>query len=159
FMAGQTATRWEDPTGEERDVVVQVEPSQRESAENLANLPLATGLRTTNGAARMVRLGDIATVTRGTAPPQSDPKRLERIASVGAGTSLETSISKASADITQRVNALNLPPGYSITLGGETEQLVETMGYVVETILLAVILIFLILASQFESITQPFAIM
>jgi HAE1 family hydrophobic/amphiphilic exporter-1 len=49
--------------------------------------------------------------------------------------------------------------GYNITLGGETEQLAETVRYVIEAILLAVILIFLILASQFESFTQPFAIM
>jgi HAE1 family hydrophobic/amphiphilic exporter-1 len=54
---------------------------------------------------------------------------------------------------------MNLPNGYSVTLGGETEQLEETAGYVVEAILLAIILIFLILASQFESFTQPFAIM
>src|SRR5262249_17904634 len=94
FMAGQTATRWEDPTGQEREVVVQAEPSQRESAENLANLPLATGLRTQSGAARMVRLGDIATVTRGTAPAEIDRKKLERIASVGAGTTPETSITQ-----------------------------------------------------------------
>jgi HAE1 family hydrophobic/amphiphilic exporter-1 len=51
------------------------------------------------------------------------------------------------------------PAGYEITLGGETEELEETGGYVLETLLLAVILIFLILASQFESFTQPFAIM
>src|SRR5690606_19093877 len=54
---------------------------------------------------------------------------------------------------------LDVPPGYSVVLGGETEQLEETVGYVIEAILLAVILIFLILASQFESFTQPFAIM
>jgi HAE1 family hydrophobic/amphiphilic exporter-1 len=52
-----------------------------------------------------------------------------------------------------------MPPGYSYFMGGETEQLVETMGYVLETIILAIILIFLILASQFESFSQPFAIM
>src|SRR5690606_19361132 len=44
-------------------------------------------------------------------------------------------------------------------MGGETEQLQETVGYVVEAIFLAIILIFLILASQFESFTQPLAIM
>ncbi len=52
-----------------------------------------------------------------------------------------------------------MPEGYTYSMGGETEELAETMGYVVESILLAIILIFLILASQFESFTQPFAIM
>ena len=54
---------------------------------------------------------------------------------------------------------MTLPAGYSVRLGGETEELEETMGYVVESILLAIILIFLILASQLESFTQPVAIM
>ncbi len=54
---------------------------------------------------------------------------------------------------------MDLPPGYSVGLGGETERLQETAGYVVTAILLAVILIYLILASQFESILQPLAIM
>ncbi|HEX7937479.1 MAG TPA: efflux RND transporter permease subunit, partial [Gemmatimonadaceae bacterium] len=42
LMAGQTATRWEDPTGEERDVVVQVAPEQRQSVEDIANIPVPT---------------------------------------------------------------------------------------------------------------------
>ncbi len=159
FLAGQTATRWEDATGEEREVVVQVEPSQRESSENLASLPLPTSGRSAAGGARMVRLGDVAQITRGTAPSQIDRKGLERIASVGASVSPELSIAEASTLIQERVDGVELPPGYAIRLGGETEELAETMGYVVETILLAVILIFLILASQFESFTQPFAIM
>src|SRR5204862_629863 len=58
-----------------------------------------------------------------------------------------------------RLAGLHFPPGYSLNLGGQTQQLAETGGYVMETLSLAVILIFLILASQFESLTQPFAIM
>ncbi|HEX7938125.1 MAG TPA: efflux RND transporter permease subunit, partial [Gemmatimonadaceae bacterium] len=70
-----------------------------------------------------------------------------------------TSISEASATLRAKLSALQLPPGYSINLGGQTQQLAETGGYVLETLGLAVILIFLILASQFESLAQPFAIM
>jgi hydrophobic/amphiphilic exporter-1 (mainly G- bacteria), HAE1 family len=161
FLAGQTATRWEDPTGEEREVVVQVEPEARQSPEHLRAMPLATSRMNAAGAPFTVRLGDVATVERGTAPSQIDRKNLERIASVGANTAPELSIAEASTAIRARTSQIQpqLPAGYSIMLGGETEQLEETMGYVVETLLLAIILIFLILASQFESLTQPFAIM
>jgi HAE1 family hydrophobic/amphiphilic exporter-1 len=161
FMAGQTATRWEDPSGEEREVVVQVEPSERQSPEDLAKLPIATGNRDDFGAAVTVPLGEVATIQRGTAPSQIDRKSLERIATVGASVSPELSIAEASSLIQDKLDALQpkLPAGYSTSMGGETEQLQETMGYVLETILLAIILIFLILASQFESFTQPFAIM
>lgn len=159
FLAGQDVTRWEDPTGEERDVVVQAPPGRRVSAEDLAGLPVATGRRTADGAAITVPLRDVAVVEEGVAPAQIDRREMQRVASVTAGVAGGLSIAEASAQIRERVAALNVPAGYTVQLGGETEQLEETAGYVVEAIVLAVVLIFLILASQFESLTQPFAIM
>ena len=159
LLAGQTATSWEDPTGEQRDVVVQVAPEQRSSLQNLTALPIATPRRTDAGAAVTVPLGQIATIEQGTAPAQIDRQDLQRVGTVAASTTPETSLSDASTAIRDRIAGIQMPEGYTATLGGETEQLEETTGFVLESILLAVILIFLILASQFESITQPFAIM
>ena len=158
LMAGQTATRWEDPSGEERDVVVQIAPEFRRSLTDVGAIPVPTSAKT-NDVTRTIPLRDVATITEGTAPAQIDRKSLSRIVTISGSTAPELSISEASAAITERLGALRLPEGYSIQLGGETEQLAETAGYVVETLLLAVILIFLILASQFESFTQPVAIM
>ena len=158
FLAGEVATRWEDPTGEERDVTVQVAPEQRRSADDLATLPIAT-TGGTNGVPATVLLGDVAEIEYGSAPAQIDRNALQRVVTVSAGTSPDLSVSEASALIRQATDTLSIPPGYTIQLGGETEALEETVGYVLEAILLAVILIFLILASQFESLTQPFAIM
>ncbi|HEX6913259.1 MAG TPA: efflux RND transporter permease subunit [Longimicrobium sp.] len=159
LLAGQTATTWEDPTGEERDVVVQLAPERRTSLESITSIPIATSTRLDGGAAATVPLGQVAVVAEGVAPAQIDRQDLERVGSVGAGVGPESSISEASAAITAALGEMELPAGYTVTLGGETEQLQETMGFVLESILLAVILIFLILASQFESFTQPFAIM
>ncbi|HEX6587761.1 MAG TPA: efflux RND transporter permease subunit [Longimicrobiales bacterium] len=159
LMAGQVATTWEDPSGEERDVVVQIDPTQRASLEDLVNLPIATTRDGAAGGSLTVPLGSVATVTRGVAPAQIDRQSLERVATVGASTAPELSISEASSQIAAELEKLDMPEGYSYSMGGETEELAETMGYVVESILLAIILIFLILASQFESFTQPFAIM
>jgi HAE1 family hydrophobic/amphiphilic exporter-1 len=159
YLAGETATRWEDPTGEERDVVVQVEQDRRVSLADLQTMPLATSQRNPDGTAVMVLLGDVAEIEEGAAPAQIDRQDVRRVASVSATTMPELSLAEASALIRDRLSTLELPPGYSVQLGGETEELEETVGYVVESILLAVILIFLILASQFESFTQPFAIM
>jgi HAE1 family hydrophobic/amphiphilic exporter-1 len=159
FMAGQTATRWEDPTGEEREVVVQIDPTQRVSAADLERLPLAVSKKREGGAAFTVPLGAVAKVEQGYAPAQIDRKSLQRVATLSASTTPDLSIAEASKAIRERVATLEMPPGYSVGLGGETERMMETMGYVIEAIMLAVILIFLILASQFESFTQPFAIM
>ncbi len=159
FLAGQDVTRWEDPTGEERDVVVQAPPGQRLSVEDLAGLPVAIGRRGANGAAITVPLSDVAVVQEGTAPAQINRQRMQRVASVTAATAGDLSIAEASTAIRAQLVELSLPQGYSVQLGGETEQLEETIVYVLEAIVLAVVLIFLILASQFESLTQPFAIM
>ena len=158
LLAGQTATRWEDPSGEERNVVVQVPRAMRTSLRDLSSIPVATSERV-NGATQLVPLAEIASIEAGTAPAQIDRKDLERVATIGANTAPELSISEASAAIQRELDKLRMPAGYSVRLGGETEQLAETTGYVLEAIALAVILIFLILASQFESFTQPFAIM
>jgi HAE1 family hydrophobic/amphiphilic exporter-1 len=153
LLAGQTATTWQDPTGEERDVVVQVARERRTSLASITSLPISTPTGAT------VPLGQVAQVAEGVAPAQIDRQDLERVGTVGASVTPELSIAEASAAINTALQDVRLPAGYTVTLGGETEQLQETMGYVLESILLAVILIFLILASQFESFTQPFAIM
>ena len=159
LMAGQTVTNWEDPLGEERDVVLQVAPEGRRSVEDLRSLPLATSRKDAAGLAEVVPLQQIARVQKGTAPTEVDRLDLERTATVSANTLPGLSVSKASAQMTAAAEAMRMPPGYSLTWGGQTQMMTETIGYVLEAIILAVILIFLILASQFESMTQPFAIM
>lgn len=159
FLAGQDVTRWEDPTGEERDVVIQAPRDQRLSVEDLAGLPVATPRRSPSGQAITVPLSDVAIVQQGTAPAQINRQRMERVASVTASTAGGLSIAEASSAIRASLAEVELPPGYTVLLGGETEQLEETVVFVIEAIVLAVVLIFLILASQFESVVQPFAIM
>lgn len=159
LLAGQTATTWQDPTGEERDVVVQVGPEARTNLQDVVTLPIATGTRNDAGALNSVPLGQIATITEGTAPAQIDRLDLGRVSTIAANINIQTSTSEASTAVQGVVDAMQMPAGYTAILGGETEQLAETVGFVVEAILLALILIFLILASQFESVTQPIAIM
>jgi hydrophobic/amphiphilic exporter-1 (mainly G- bacteria), HAE1 family len=159
LLAGQAATTWQDPQGEERDVVVQVDPARRASLGDIATLPIATPMRALSGAAPTVPLGQIATIQTGTAPAQIDRSGLERVVTVSANTEPGYSVQEASGALNAQLATIPLPEAYSIQLGGETEQLAETFGYVIESLLLAIILIFLILASQFESFTQPLAIM
>jgi HAE1 family hydrophobic/amphiphilic exporter-1 len=158
LFAGEVATRWEDPTGEERDVRVQVAPELRRSIADVNSLPVPTAKVGANGVA-FARLGDIANVSYSSAPAQIDRTRLERVATISGNLVPGYTLSEGSTAIETLVARLSLPPGYSVALAGETEMLAETFGYVIEAILLAVILIFLILASQFESFSHPIAIM
>jgi len=158
LFAGEVITRWEDPTGEERDVRIQLAPELRRSIADVRAMPVPTARLGPNGVTS-ARLGDVARVSVSSAPSQIDRMRLERVVSISGNTSPGYSLSEASTAIRAEVARLALPPGYTVNLGGQTEMLAETAGYVLEAIALAVILIFLILASQFESFTQPIAIM
>lgn len=159
LFAGTTVTRWEDPDGEERDVVISLPQNERRSLSNIQDLPLATPLRDADGTPLTVPLGQVASLTEGTAPSRIDRRNLERVITISAATTPDVSVSEASAAIREKIAGIDIPQGYSVSLGGETEQFEETAGYMIEAIVLAVILIFLILASQFGSYTQPLAIM
>ncbi len=159
LFAGSVATRWEDPTGEERDVVVQLPESDRMSIEDIQQLPVATMRRDAMGVPVTIPLGQIASVKRANAPSEIDRKNLQRTITINANTTPQFSVGEASSAIRKRVASMNIPNNYSVNLGGETERMEETIGYVLQAILLAIILIYLILASQFESFTQPLAIM
>ncbi|HEX9950493.1 MAG TPA: efflux RND transporter permease subunit [Rubricoccaceae bacterium] len=152
-LAGQDVSTWQDPTGEERDVVVQVAPNLRQSVADIARIPIATP------SGGSVPLSQVARIVEGSAPSQIDRNDLQRIATISGSPAPGLSVSEATAAIQARVDQMEIPEGYTVGFGGETEQLAETAGYVVQAILLAIILIFLILASQFESVSQPFAIM
>ncbi len=58
-----------------------------------------------------------------------------------------------------RASLIPTPPGYRIYASGEAEIQAESFGYLMDALFLAIVLIFLVLASQFESITDPFSIM
>jgi HAE1 family hydrophobic/amphiphilic exporter-1 len=158
FFAGEAVTRWEDPNGEERDVRVQVAPEQRRSIADVGALPVPTS-KAGAGGVTAIALRDVARITASFAPSEIDRKSLERVVTISANTAPGFSIAEASAAIRSRLAGVTLPAGYTVGLGGQTEMLEETVGYVLESIVLAVILIFLILASQFESYVQPLAIM
>src|SRR5690606_36768641 len=64
FMAGEVATRWEDPTGEERDVRVQADADARISERDLESLPVTTMRRNADGSAVTIPLGAVARVPR-----------------------------------------------------------------------------------------------
>ncbi len=158
-LAGQKAGDWEDETGLAHDVVVRLAPEFRTSLADLVRVPIATA-RVEPGTGRpvMVPLGQVATLQRGGAPSQIDHRNLERVATI-EGNYEGRPLTDVSNAVTARIKALQLPPGYRFNFGGEQADFVETVGYILESLLIAVLFVYLILAAQFGSFTQPLAIM
>jgi hydrophobic/amphiphilic exporter-1 (mainly G- bacteria), HAE1 family len=159
-LSGTTASNFEDASGLTHDIVVRLAPEFRESATDLGRIPLATtqvDQRTMSLV--MVPLGQVARIVPSGAPSEIKRYQLERMARI-EGNFQGRTLTQVSADIKRRLERPGLlPTGYSIVVGGEQEMFVETVGYIIESLVLAIVFVYLILASQFGSFLQPLAIM
>ncbi len=158
-FAGQRASRWEDEQGFSHDVVVVYPDSLRTNAADISELMIPTGATDAFGQPAMVALGQVATVDRSLAPQQIDRRSLERQVSISAGVLPGYSMGSVAAAVKAGIDSLGLPVGYHTVFGGDVQNLNETKGYVLAALGLAVVFIYLILASLFGSFFQPLAIM
>ena len=111
-----------------------------------------------NGDKILKPLSEVATVYPGTGPSSIRRRDLVREVRVSANTDGRP-LQELSNDINAAAAKLALPPGYDIIAGGDTEELEIMFRNMFQALLLAVIFIYLILASQFGSFTHPLAIM
>ena len=160
LFAGQRATQWEDPQGFSHDVVVVYPDSLRSSAADVAEIPVpSSNIDPRTGQPAMVPLAQVAEISAGVGPQQIQRRSLERQVNVSSGVLPDFTMGKVAEDVKLALRDVALPPGYRTVFTGEVENLEETKGYVLEAMILAVVFIYLILASLFGSFTQPLAIM
>ena len=158
-LAGQKASTWEDESGEQHDVIVRFPRAERVSVSQLAGIPLAAGgIDPMTGAPRIIRLGHVASIVESASPQKIERLDMKRVVTLEANFDGRT-LTEVSGDIEKGVARLAMPSGYSVSLGGETEHFRETLTNIIQSLLLAIIFIYLVLASQFGSFLQPLAIM
>jgi HAE1 family hydrophobic/amphiphilic exporter-1 len=121
-------------------------------------LSLVTEKDDDNGDKILRPLSEVATVFPGTGPSSIRRRDLVREVRVSANTDGRP-LRELSNDINAAAKKLALPAGYDITAGGDTEELEIMFRNMFQALMLAVIFIYLILASQFGSFTHPLAIM
>ena len=157
-LSGTEAGTFEDETGLEHDVLVRVAPEFRTSSVDLSRVPVQTGRAGAAGVAPTVPLGQLARIEEGSAPGEIRRMALERMVRI-EGNFEGRSLTEVMGDINARLAGVNLPAGYRLNIGGESADFAETVGYILESLMLAIIFVYLILASQFGSFLQPLAIM
>jgi HAE1 family hydrophobic/amphiphilic exporter-1 len=157
-VAGEVATVIEDAEGDSHDVRVRLRADQRRFAEDLLVLTVPTDKDDENQDKLIVPLREMATAEPGTGPSTIRRKDLVREVRISANPD-GRSLGEISADIEAAVLGLQIPPGYDILMGGDAEELKDMFANMMQALFLAVVFIYLILASQFGSFTQPFAIM
>ena len=157
LIAGQTVSTWRAPDDENYDVIVRLPAEQRTHIEDLKQLPFVVGSNA-DGTPRVVNLAQIAHVQEATGVNQINRRNLTREVAINAN-AYARSAGEISADVRQALDAMQLPPGYSYEFGGSTKNMAESFGYAISALMLAIVFIYMILASQFKSFLQPLALM
>ncbi|HEX6036996.1 efflux RND transporter permease subunit, partial [Longimicrobium sp.] len=160
LFTGQRATQWEDEQGYSHDVVVIYPDSVRTSAGDVAGIVVpGSSVDPTTGRAAMIPLSQVATVRAGMGPQQIERSSLERQISISAGVLPGYAMGDVAAAAKAALDEAGLPSGYRTVFRGDVQNLNETKGYVLAALGMAVIFIYIILASLFGSFLQPLAIM
>lgn len=149
-VSGDAATVLRTGT-DEIDVVVRLDERFRTSAESLAQIPIAT-------AVGMVPLGELADLVAETSPLSVDRSAQSRAVRINAHATVDQNLGSAASAIEALLAGYGLPPGIDAVFGGEVQQMQEAFADLGLALALAVILVYAVLASQFESLIQPLAI-
>ena len=157
LVAGTLVGNWRAPDGENYDVNVRLAPESRYAPGDLQRLPINVA-PAADGSARVVRLSQVADVFPSTGANQINRRDLNREINIDAN-AFGRSSGDVSADIKAVLDAISWPPGYRYSFGGSTKNMNESFQYAIGALALAIVFIYMILASQFRSFLQPLALM
>ena len=150
---GTVASMWTDPvSGNEYNILVRLNEDYRSRIEDLQNIVLSTD----NG--QPVLLGNVAAIIKDNVPVQLDRKYQQRLVEVTANVQ-GSDLGSVARAIQARVDKLTLPPGFEIRQSGNVQQQNKTLGDLALAFGLAIILVYVVMASQFQSLIDPFIIM
>ena len=138
--------------GEEYDIKVMYAPEHRTEISDIENIVIV------NNQGRGVRVKDVGTVVQRLTPPtieRMDRERVVKVSTVVDGVPMGDVVTQAQAEI----DKMDLPSGISITLAGSYEDQQESFADLMLLGLLIIILVYIVMAAQFESLTYPGIIM
>ena len=158
MLNGEVATQYEDEDGDAFDVRVRLAEQNRRSVETLNDVDVLSSKKDSAGHDLLIPVGQVASFQRGTGSSKIRRMDLIREVRVTANTT-DRPLGNVIEDIRGKGQSLKAPPGFEIAFTGQTEDMRETFGYMGQALFLAVVFIYLILASQFGSFTHPLSIM
>ncbi len=150
FFAGSTATRYREG-GDEYDVEVRLQPKDRDRIEDLRDVPISMP-----GGGR-VSLANIAEIQQGLGPTKIERKDQARYITVSAEIS-GRDLGSVAKDVRKALDKIPAPPGFSYKIAGAEEEKQEAFRLLVIAVGLGMVLVYMVMASQFESFRDPFII-
>jgi CzcA family heavy metal efflux pump len=152
-MNGSVASLYSDPlTGNQYNMLVRLSQDYRNDIDDIKKLTVSTP------SGKLVPLENIVDIRMSQSPVQIDRKYQQRLVDVTANVE-GRDLGSVAEEIGQKLTTIDKPAGFDIKLSGNVEQQSKTFSSLIITLLLAIVLVYMIMASQFQSLLDPFIIM
>ena len=151
-MSGSLSSYYRED-GEEYDIRVRYSPEYRTRVEDLENIMV------TNGFGQQVRMKDLGNVVETLVPPTIERKDRERLVTVSGIVADGAALSEAVATAQQAIDATEIPTELSVVIAGDYEDQQDMFGDLLVLMVLMIVLVYMVMASQFEALMAPFVIM
>jgi HAE1 family hydrophobic/amphiphilic exporter-1 len=158
LVEGDVVTRFKEGT-EEYDVRIRLDEPYRESADDIGRILVASNKEIPGVKTFLVPLNRVGTLEKSSAIGQYNRYDRQREVKVNANVGSGAFAGTVTGQIMAEIGKIQLPPGYYVGTVGEQEMMNETFQNIVKALILAIIFIYLLLASQYESFFDPFSIM
>lgn len=158
LVKGEDVTTWTANDGVSYDIVVRLPEYQRSNLDDVENMLVATDRKNEDGTTQMVRLNQFADIVMNKNPMEIRRSDMAREVKISANVSGRP-LGDVTAEVQKMLSAEKLPAGYRHSFGGEAKNMAQTIGPMLTALGMAVIFIYIVLASQFGSFVQPLAIM
>jgi multidrug efflux pump subunit AcrB len=150
---GSVATLFSDPkTGNQYNILVRMKEDYRSNLEDIKKLTVLSP------SGQMVPLGNLIEINMTKSPVQIDRRYQQRLVSITSNVE-GRDLGSVAEEIKKKIDELEKPPGFEVLLGGNVEQQSKTFSSLILALGLAVVLVYMIMASQFQSLVDPFIIM
>ena len=149
---GYECTKYRED-GDEYDIVVRYDEPFRESLESVENITLysSTG--------QPIKLRDVARIEESFSSPTIERENRQRIVTVKGAVGANVALGDALAEVNAMLAEYDAPTGISLELGGTIEEQGDAFSDILTLLVLIIILVYVVMATQFESLTDPFIIM
>ncbi len=139
--------------GNEYQIRVSLDPAYRRELSDLRNINVYTadGVK--------LRLGDLGEFVESQTPPSIDRKDRSRVVTLSLSPAPKYALSDVVKDLEEALNKVEMPQDMSYKIGGAYENEQESSGELKTLMLLIIVLVFIVMAAQFESLSTPFVIM
>lgn len=150
-IKGEIAT-WFREAGDEHPIRVRMNSSQREELEDIKALPI------TSMTGKQMSLDEIATVYKTSGPSMINRENQKRYVLI-TGDTTGRDLGSIVTEINAKLKEITLPQGYSIDFGGEAKEMQDAFVSLFYALILAIVIVYMVMAAEFESLIDPFVIM